>query len=246
MLKTFSISQQDIIQQLKLSCQIPTIVEGILARKIITSTARELNIQVETEELQQAADRIRLLNRLEKAEHTWSWLQKQHLSLDEFEETIYVNTLTTKLAQHLFGTKVELCFTERILDYTQAIIYEVILDDPDLAMELYYALQEGEITFAQVGDRYIQDPELRRIGGYRGKIRRSELKPEISAAVFAATAGQVLKPITTAKGVHLIRVEEILQPKLDANLSHQILNELFTTWLKQQIDGVESIVNLDT
>jgi hypothetical protein len=76
MLKTFSISQAEIIHQIKLSCQVPTLIEGIIARKIIASTAQELGIKVETEELQQAADRIRLLNRLEKSEDTWSWLQK--------------------------------------------------------------------------------------------------------------------------------------------------------------------------
>jgi hypothetical protein len=100
MLKTFSISQAEIIHQIKLSCQVPILIEGIIARKIIASTAQELGIKVETDELQQAADRIRLLNRLEKSEDTWSWLQKHHLSLDEFEESIYASTLAFLCRTH--------------------------------------------------------------------------------------------------------------------------------------------------
>jgi parvulin-like peptidyl-prolyl isomerase len=241
MLKTFSISQAEIIHQIKLSCQVPTLIEGIIARKIIASTAQELGIQVETEELQQAADRIRLLNRLEKSEDTWSWLQKHYLSLDEFEESIYASTLATKLAQHLFGDRVELFFAERILDYTQAVLYEVVLDDEDLTIELFYALQEEELTFPEVAHQYIQEPELRRVGGYRGTLRRSELKPEISAAVFVAKPPQILKPIKTSRGIHLIMVEAIIHPKLDTNLSYKILNDLFSAWLKQQIEQVETI-----
>jgi len=40
------------------------------------------------------------------------------------------------------------------------------------------------------------------------------MKPEISAVVFAAKPPQVLKPIVTSKGVHLILVEEIIEQKL--------------------------------
>jgi len=35
-------------------------------------------------------------------------------------------------------------------------MYEVVLDDEDLAMELFYALQEGEISFPEAY-QYIQD-----------------------------------------------------------------------------------------
>jgi len=41
-------------------------------------------------------------------------------------------------------------FVEHQLDYAQIVMYEVVLDDEDLAMELFYALQEGEISFPEV------------------------------------------------------------------------------------------------
>jgi parvulin-like peptidyl-prolyl isomerase len=62
------------------------------------------------------------------------------------------------------------------------------------------------------------------------------LKPEISAAVFAATPPQVLKPIVTSSGVHLILVEEIIESELDDKLHYQIFSDLFAGWLKQQIE----------
>jgi parvulin-like peptidyl-prolyl isomerase len=80
-------------------------------------------------------------------------------------------------------------------------------------MELFYGIQEGEMSFYDVAHQYIQDTELCRKGGYRGMVQRKELKPEISAAVFAANPPQVLKPIVTSKGVHLILLEELVQSK---------------------------------
>jgi parvulin-like peptidyl-prolyl isomerase len=243
MSNVITVSNEDIIQQIKLSCQIPSILEGIATRKIVASTAAEVGLEVEPEELQQAADNIRLINNLQRAEDAWLWMQKHQLSIEEFEELVRATVVSSKLAQHLFANKVEPFFIEHQLDYAQAVMYEVVLDDEDLALELFYALQEGEISFPEIAHQYIQDTELRRCGGYRGKLSRKDLKPEVSAAVFAATPPQILKPVLTSKGVHLILVEEVIQPKLDDRLRHKILSDLFSTWLKQQLQQTEMVLS---
>ena len=239
MLQTITISRDEILQQIKLSCQIPSVVEGILTRQIIARAAAEAGIKAEPEELQQGADSLRLISNLRSADATWSWLQKHSLSLDDFEELVYTTVISSKLAQHRFADKVEPFFIEHRLDYAQVVMYEVVLDDEDLAMELFYALQEGEISFPSVAHQYIQDKSLRRSGGYRGILHRTELKPEISAAVFASTPPQTLKPVVTSIGAHLILVEELIQPQLNNMLYQKILSDLFSEWLKQQIEQVE-------
>jgi parvulin-like peptidyl-prolyl isomerase len=245
MSQVITISAQDILQQVKLSCQIPSIVEQIVTRKVVKDAAAAAGIKVEDEELQQAADQIRLISKLKTADETWEWLKKNCLSLDDFEEMVYTNVMSGKLAQHLFGDKIEPWFVEHQLDYAGAVIYEVVLDDEDLAMELFYALQEGEMSFFEIAQQYIQDTELRRRGGYRGIVRRKEMKPEISAAVFGANAPQILKPIVGAKGVYLIWVEEVIQPQLDDKLRYQIISDWFQGWVKHQIEEAEAVTNLD-
>jgi parvulin-like peptidyl-prolyl isomerase len=101
------------------------------------------------------------------------------------------------------------------------------------------------MSFYDVAHKYIQDTELRRKGGYRGIVRRKDLKPEISAAVFATKPPQLLKPIMTSNGAHLILVEEIIQPKLDKKLCYKIILDLFFAWLKQKNNQVEVINNQD-
>lgn len=246
MSKVITVSCEDIIHQLKLSCQVPSVLENLLTRRIIVSIAEEVGIKAELKELQQAADNIRLMNNLRRTNETLAWLQKHCLSMDEFEEVAYISVISSKLAQHLFADKVEPFFVEHQLDYAQAVVYEVILDDEDMAMEFFYALQEGEINFHEVANEYIQDTELRRCGGYRGKLRRTDLKPEISAAVFASTPPQILKPILTSKGAHLIFVEELIQPQLDDTLRLKILSDLFSEWLKRQIEQLEVEIDLNS
>lgn len=244
MLKIITITNEDVLHHVKIYCKIPEIIEQLVTRKAIENAAIEASIQVKTEELQEAADKFRLMNQIESADATWAWLEKYSLSLDDFENIVYTNLIANKLAQHLFVDKVEPYFFEHQLDYASVVLYEVVLDDEDLAQELFYAIQEGETSFYDVAHQYIQDTELRRRGGYRGIVRRQDLKPEVSAAVFAAKPPQVLKPFVTSSGSHLILVEEIIQPQLDEKLHQKIVSDLFSEWLREQITGIEVVKHL--
>jgi hypothetical protein len=66
------------------------------------------------------------MGKLKSADDTWAWLQKHGLSLDDFEELIYNNVISGKLAHHLFADKVEPFFVEHQLDYAGVVMYEVV------------------------------------------------------------------------------------------------------------------------
>ncbi|MDZ8187268.1 MAG: peptidylprolyl isomerase [Nostoc sp. ChiSLP02] len=241
-----NISTSDIIHSLKLSCQIPDVAEAIASQSIIAEAAREAGITVTPEELQQEGDDLRFAKKLVRAKDTWMWLEKHHLSVNEFEELAYNKILARKLGNHLFSAQLEKYFYERQLDYVAAVTYEVVLEDRDLALELFYALEEGEVNFPEIARLYIPEPELRRTYGYQGLRYRKDFRPEIAAAVFAAAPPEALKPITTPKGVHLIWVEEVIQPQLDEQLRQKIITELFSDWLKQQVNAIEIFIEIDS
>ncbi|RUT10019.1 hypothetical protein DSM106972_005140 [Dulcicalothrix desertica PCC 7102] len=243
---SFTISSSDIIYNLKLSCQIPSVIEAIAEAHIIAVSAQKAGITVTNEELQIEGDKLRLEKKLVKAKDTWTWLEKHHLSVKEFEELVHNQALSRKLAHHMFSPHVEKYFYEHRLDYDQAATYEVVFEERDLALELFYAIEEGEITFAEIARQFIQEPELRRAGGYKGLRRRSSFRPEIAAAVFAATPPQILKPITTPSCVYLIWVEEIIQPQLDEELREKITEEMFSDWLQQQIEVMEIVTQINS
>lgn len=241
--KYINISIQDLLNHIKLSCKKPEIIQEIARRKVIELSAKKAGINVEVKEIQQAADNFRLKNQLHNTKDTWSWLDQHHLSLDDFEELVYANALTEKLAQHLLADKVEPWFYGHQFDYSAAVLYEVILEEEDLAMELFCGLQEREFYFHEIARKYIQDLSLRRAGGYLGVVCRKDLQPEISAAVFETSPPQILKPIKTHRGNHLILVEEIIEPKLDDELRARIISDLFSDWLQEQIQKVQINTN---
>jgi parvulin-like peptidyl-prolyl isomerase len=242
----FKIHINDVVEQVKLSLLLPGIIESIACRQLIQQTAQNLGIIVSSQEVQECADGLRIQNQLTSAKATWNWLKQHYLSASDFQELAYTSVLSAKLAQHLFAENVGSYFAEHQLDYAQAVIYEVVLNDQDVAMELYYSLVENEVSFPEVARQYISDPDLRHCWGYRGRLRRSELKPEISTAVFKANPPQLLKPVLVSKKIHLILVEAILRPALDNTLSAEILNTLFANWLKHQVSQAQLVVETST
>jgi parvulin-like peptidyl-prolyl isomerase len=245
MSQSVAITAEDILKQVKLSLKTSELIEAIITRKMIANTAEEVGIKLEAEDLQEMADKYRKMYKLLSEEDTWAWMKKNHLSLDDFEEFVYYQGLASKLAVHLFADKIEPYFYEHQLDYAGVVMYEVVLEDEDLAMELFYSIQEGEMSFYDVAHKYIEDKELRRKGGYRGILYRKDLKPEISAAVFAATPPEVLKPIVTSKGVHLILVEEIIERKLDNWLRNKIATDLFNEWVSNSLIDFQANKNIE-
>jgi parvulin-like peptidyl-prolyl isomerase len=246
-LNQFSLLPQDVLYEVKLSGQINSAIESIISQKIITIVSTKLGIEVSPFEIQQEADKIRLANGLYKPEDTWLWLEKQGLSLDDFEYIAKRNAIAKKLAHHLFADQIKQYFISNQINYYSAAIYEIVFDDPDLAMEMFYAISEQEIDFSKVAREHCQDIHMRRSGGYKGIFGRYQLKPEFAASIFASTPPQLLKPIVTSQGAHLLFVEDIVIPKLDNTLEEKILNDLFNTWIRQQlmeIDTLEIIKNL--
>ncbi len=224
-------TSEELLKEAKLSLQLPHLTEEIRIHKLIAAVAEEKGIKPDAAALQEAADQIRVSHNLKSAAETYAWLEEYNLSLDDFEELALRSCLKQQHTEHLFADKIKPNYVQHKLDYMSAVLYEVVFDDEDLAMETYYALQAGEATFPQIAHEYIKESTLRRVGGYLGELRRSALSPEIAAAVFSANPPQILKPIVSAQGISLIYVNEIHMPSLTEQLRNEILVDLFDGFL---------------
>lgn len=224
-------TSEELLSEVKLSLQLPHLTEEIRVHKAIAALAEEKGIKPNAEALQKAADQIRVSHNLTSAAETYAWLEKCGLSMDDFGKLALRSCLKQQLAEYLFADKIEPYFVQHKLDYVSAVLYEVVFDDEDLAMEVYYALQAGETTFSRVAHDYVQETELRRPRGYLGELRRAALNPEVAAAVFSTIPPQVLKPIVSAQGISLIYVNEICMPSLTEQLRNEILADLFSNFL---------------
>ena len=212
------------------------VYEKILQQSVIERVARERGIAVTPEEIQAEAERQRRERRLEKASDTLAWLAAQKMTPDDWEAGIRDRLIAQKLADHLFAKEVEKFFAQNRLDFDRVLLYQIIVTDFNLAQELFYQIEEREISFYEAAHLYDIDEKRKQQCGCEGQLDRWQFKPDIAAAVFGAPLGVAIGPLQTALGYHLFMVEEFIPAQLTPQRYQDILNRIFKEWLTSELN----------
>jgi len=235
-LAKLSLQPDELVEFLQKTLRYKEIYQSVLYQKVIDQAAQERNIIVTPEEIQVEADRQRREKRLEKAADTLAWLEDQMITSDDWEVGIYNHLLAQKLAEHLFAKQVEKFFAENQLDFQQILLYQIIVPYNRVAQELFYQIEEEEISFFEAAHLYDIDEKRRYQCGYEGKLYRWDLKPDLAAVVFSAKEGEVIGPLQTEQGYHLLRVEEFIPAELTPERYQKTLNKMFKQWLESELN----------
>ncbi len=225
------VEPEEIVNFLKQEINLKEVCQKILFQKAIAQIAQQKGIVVTTDEIQTEADGDRRERRLEKAADTVAWLTEQMIAPSDWELGIRNRLLAQKVAEAMFGHEVGKFFIQNRPDFDQVILYQMIVADEKLAQELYYQIEEDETSFYAAAHSYDIDENRRRQCGYEGKIYRWELEPDIAAIAFSAAAKELIGPIKTKLGYHLLLVEELLPAELTPQRHKKILNHMFKQWL---------------
>ncbi len=233
-----TIKTEEIIESLKRKMSLKQVCHQIVCEKIIEQAADLRSIVVTDEEIQTKADAIRQEKRLEKSSDTIAWLKDEMNTTDEWEIAIKKDLLSHKLAQKLFDREVEGYFNQNKLNFEQLLVYEIIVRDPILAQEIFYQIEEEEISFYEAAHLHSMDEQNRYVCGYKGKINRWSCDPKIAATLFRdpIPLGEVLGPVQTEQGYHLFKVEEYIQAQLTPERRQEIIDQLFNQWLNNEFN----------
>lgn len=230
-----TITPDDFVIQLKKDLQFKSVFEQILFQQIVDRTARDRSLTVSSEEIQAEADQFRATRRLERAADTFRWLETERITAEEWEAGIRDRLLANKVKEALFGAEVERIFTENRVNFDQAIIYQIVVPYGQLAQELFYQIEEREISFFEAAHLYDVDLKRRQHCGFEGKLYRWSLHPEMAAVVFGASSGELLRPIQMEDHHHLILVEDLIMAELSTEIRAEILDQLFNEWLRDEL-----------
>ena len=236
--KSVEIETVEIEEYLKQELKLKQICCEILHQKIIAEAASTRNIVVTDEEIEAEANQIRCSLRLEKASDTLAWLKDNLLNSDHWEIAINKHLLAGKLAKHLFEKKVEEYFAQNRLNFDRFVLYQLVVPYEKLAQELFYQIEEEEISFYQAAHLYDIDEQRRYVCGYEGKVNRWQYSPEIAAAIFKTpvTIGEIIGPISSERGYHLFKIENYIPAQLTPKIHQEILDQIFKEWLHGELN----------
>lgn len=231
-----AIKSEEIVSFLKQKISYKEVRQAILSQRLIEQAAKERGLTVTPEEIQAEAERQRREKRLEKASDTLAWLADELIAVEDWEAGIRSQILEKKLAESLFAKDVEKFYAQNQADSEQALLYQIIVPYERVAQELFYQIEEEEISFYEAAHLYDVDEKRRYQCGYEGKVHPWSFKPDIVAVIFSAEPGQVIGPLQTEQGYHLLLVEEFIPAQLTPEVYQDILNRMFKEWLAQELN----------
>ncbi len=232
------IAPDEIVNFLKKDMKLKEVYQKILFQRVIWQVAEAKGITVTTEEIEAEANRQRREKRLEKAVDTLAWLADQLVSPEDWEMGIRDRLLSQKLANLLFAKKVEAFFAQNQLEFEQVSLYQVIVDSQKLAQEIYYQIEDEEISFYEAAHLYDIDISRRQKCGYEGKLYRFDLPPNLAAIIFRSSPAQLIGPLQTSQGYHLFMIDQFFAAELTPERYQEILNNMFNQWLVMELNNM--------
>ena len=199
--------------------------------------AERRKIETGEHELQSESDRFRRLNGLLLKDQMFGWLENQGLSLDGFEERIRRRIVIRKLRDQMFESSVETYFSEHPTEFDWAYLSQIVVAKEGVAQELMNQIVDDGDPFERLAQKHSIDEESRKGCGHIGRTRRSDMIPMVESLVFGASAGQVVGPVKTAAGYHLLKVHAMTHGKLDSETRDEIKAKLFNAWVRKSVRG---------
>lgn len=232
------IAPEEIVNFLKKEMKLKEAYQKILFQKVIWQVAEAKGITVTTEEIEAEANRQRREKHLEKAVDTVAWLADQLVSPEDWEMGIRDRLLSQKLANLLFAEKVEAFFAQNQLEFEQVSLYQIIVDSRKLAQEIYYQIEDEEISFYEAAHLYDIDISRRQKCGYEGKLYRFDLPANLTTVIFRSSPKQIIGPLQTGQGYHLFMIDQFFAAELTPDRYQEILNNMFHQWLLMELNNM--------
>lgn len=230
----FPATNEDVIAYLRRSHKIAEIATLAERDSLILGICKQLGITVSDEELQAAGDTFRQEHKLLGASETLAWLSQQRITVEDWSQGIRVGLLTNKLKEQLFGDAVDAHYMSNRNDYKRVALSQILVRDLLDAQKVAYALREENTSFCALALKHSQGKQSKENGGFVGVRFLAELMPKIAQAISEAKEGEVIGPIQTKLGYHILKIEEWFSTELNESVREQVLDSLFQPWLRDQ------------
>lgn len=224
-------TDEAIIAYLRQSYKIAEIAAQAEEDALILAVCEQLGITLTEEELQAKGDAFRLEYKLLGASETLAWLAKQRISVEDWSQGIRVSLLTQKLREHLFGDAVDAHYMNNRDDYRRVALSQILVRDLTEALQIVQVLRGENASFCALALQHSKGKQSKENGGFAGVRFIAELLPEIVKAVVEAKESEIIGPIQTKLGYHILRVEKWFPAEL-SEVREQVLNSLFQAWLQ--------------
>ncbi|NET87077.1 MAG: peptidylprolyl isomerase [Kamptonema sp. SIO1D9] len=165
--------------------------------------------------------------------------QRQGISQEKLRAIATRKLRLEKFKQANWEHKLGGYFLSRKAQLDKVIYLLLRTKEAEVAQELYFRIQEDEQSFSDLAKQFSQGPEAKN-GGKIGPIAMSNLHPRLAQILRSVEPGKLAPLFRLENYFVIVRLEKMLPAQLDERMRQQLLNELFETWLKENLDKEEN------
>lgn len=229
-----SATDMDVIAYLRRSTKFAEIAALAERDAQILAACEKFKITVTEEELQAAGNDFRQENKLWGIQETMAWLDQQRISVEDWSQGIRMALLEKKLKERLFGARVDGQYFQNRDRYKRVALSQILVVDLATAWKIVQMLREGHASFCALALEYSKGKLSQEKGGFLGIRYLTELIPEVAEAVNNVKEGEIIGPIQSQVGYHVVTVEKWFPTQLNEAVREEILESLFQDWLREQ------------
>lgn len=207
-----------------------------LAREIIIDRAIA-DIACTPEEENFARSRFYQQNQITSEERVQDWLRQNGMAAEQLDHLVLREIKLEKFKQQTWESKLESYFLQ-VKEQLDKVVYSLIrTKDAGIAQELFFRIQEGENTFAELAKEYSQGAEAQ-TGGLIGPVELHVPHPQIGRMLASSKPGQLWPPTRIGDWIVILRLEKYLSCELDPPTRQRLRDDLFQQWLAVQLRTV--------
>lgn len=231
-----SLDVMDVHRHLHRQGRLTSVLREAAIERFLFNAAKRLGMSATREELQTAADDFRSRHGLHSARDTNSCLERQKLSLDDFESRLEHDLVIGKLRVHVTRDRLTQHFEDHRESFAGVSLHQILVRQEDIARELLQQIEEGA-EFVELARQHSVHAS-RHQGGFLGWRMRRDFPAPLADVVFATVPGKTCGPLHTTQGFCLFLIDAFRAPELDAATAAIIRKEIFDEWLADQLKSV--------
>ena len=206
------------------------ILSQLVTAEILEQWGDELGIEVTEEDVE--AQKEALIEQLGGEEAFDQAVAESGLADEDIQLQLRQRALQEKIAEEVGQAEVT---DEQVAEFYEqnkdtrfgerARARHILVDERPLAEDLIAQLEDGA-DFAALAKEHSKDPGSGAQGGDLGEFSRGQMVPEFDEAVFSAEVGEIVGPVKTEFGFHIIELLEILEGQTLEEATEEIRTEL--------------------
>lgn len=221
------------------------IVPLLIRYQLLPQLCRELvidqaiaDIGCSAEEAEHALQQFYAAQRITNDVERQAWLTQARIPADQLPSLTTRPLRIEKFKQANWSSKLESHFLSCKTQLNQVIYSLLRIPEFETAQELYFRLQAGEQTFADLARQYSQGPETE-TGGLIGPVPITQPHPTIAQQLARCQPGQLLPPTHIQPWFVILRLEKLIPAQLDEPTRQKLLDSLFEAWVQEQLAQVQ-------